>query len=67
MLIKMNIKKSKYKCPRCHGESIIDYGEIIECVNCRLEFYKRSFETVKENNILAISELDDFVRIFMKN
>ena len=67
MYIKMNNKKSKYKCPRCRGENIIDYGEIIECVKCQLEFYKRSFETVKKKNILAISELNDFVRILMEN
>lgn len=67
MYIKMNNKKSKYKCPRCRGESIIDYGETIECVKCQLEFYKRSFETVKKKNILAISELNDFVRILMEN
>ena len=59
--------KTKYKCPRCRGENIIDYGEIIECVKCQLEFYKKSFETMKKKNILAISELKDFVRILMEN
>ena len=57
----MKNKSIIYKCPRCHGKNIIDYGEIIECMKCRLEFYKEHVKTLTNSNILAISELSDIV------
>ncbi len=57
----------KYKCPRCHEKKIIDYGEIVECTKCKLEFYKKDIETLSRSNILAISELNDFIRIFIES
>jgi len=57
----------KYKCPRCHEKKTIDYGEIVECTKCKLEFYKRDIETLKRSNILAISELNDFIRILIES
>ena len=60
-------KLIKYKCPRCHEKKTIDYGEIIECPKCQLEFYKRDIETLNRSNILAISELNDLVRILMES
>ena len=57
----------KYKCPRCRGKKTIDYGEVIECLKCQLEFYKRDIETLNRSNILAISELNDLVRILIES
>ena len=57
----------KYKCPSCNGNNIIDYGETFECVNCELDFFKEGFETYEKSNILAISELQTFAKIFEKN
>ncbi len=57
----------KYKCPRCHEKNTIDFGKTIECIKCHLEFYKRDIETLKQSNILAISELNDFIRILLES
>ena len=60
-------KMIKYKCPRCHEKKTIDFGATIQCTKCFLEFYKKDIETLKKSNILAISELNDFVRILMES
>ncbi len=57
----------KYKCPRCDGEQTIDYGETFQCVKCLLEFYKEDIEMYEKSDILAISELSAFIKIFMGN
>ncbi len=62
----MKNKLIKYKCPRCHSDNTFDFDETIECVKCQLEFYKRDIETLKKSHILAISELNDFTRILLR-
>ncbi len=47
----------KLNCPRCNSERIIDYEDIIECLDCNLEFEKKDFELIEDkSNILAIQE-----------
>ncbi len=57
----------KYKCPRCNGESTVDYGETFQCEKCLLEFYKEDMETYEKKDILAISELSAIMKVFAKN
>ncbi len=57
----------KYKCPRCDGEYTIDYGETFQCVKCLLEFYKEDMKMYEKSDILAISELSAFIKIFTEN
>ena len=63
----MNNKMIAYKCPRCNKKDTIDFGETVECVNCGLEFYKRSIEIIRKEDVLALSELMVFKRAFMEN
>jgi Zn-finger protein len=45
------------QCPRCDGNKIIDNGETIDCVDCKLEFEKNDIETIKDKrNILSLQE-----------
>ncbi|TFG01391.1 MAG: hypothetical protein EU539_14100 [Promethearchaeota archaeon] len=48
--------KKKYRCPRCHNDEIINYGDTFECPKCRLEFEKRDFKLFDEDQILSIEE-----------
>ena len=44
----------RLNCPRCNGERIINYEDIIECLDCDLEFEKKDFELIEDkSNILA--------------
>ena len=49
-------------CPRCKSNNIIDMGDTIDCLDCRLEFEKIDIKTLETSQILAISEKLDFVR-----
>ncbi len=44
-------------CPRCNSKYVINFKDTIECLKCRLEFYKNSIifdslETKKGNPIM---------------
>lgn len=64
----MNAEKEKIRrCPRCGGNQIMDYGEIIECLDCKLEFQKIDFKLVEDKaRILAIQEKKAFIDSFKK-
>ena len=63
----MKNSSNKYKCPRCGGEYTIDYGETFECVKYLSEFYKEDIAAYEKSNILAITELVAFIKIFTEN
>jgi transposase-like protein len=50
------------KCPRCDNSNLIDYGNIIECPRCNLEFHKKDLLNLKQDEILAISEKMTFIK-----
>jgi hypothetical protein len=54
-------------CPRCKSSKIIDMGDTIDCVDCRLEFEKIDIKTLESNQILAISEKLEFMRSIKNN
>ncbi|MFX0010606.1 MAG: hypothetical protein ACFE9R_09845 [Candidatus Hermodarchaeota archaeon] len=54
-------------CPRCKGKNVIDMGDTIDCVDCRLEFEKIDIKTLKSNQILSISEKLGFVKSIKNN
>jgi transcription elongation factor Elf1 len=46
-----------FQCPRCNGERIIDNGDTIDCVDCKLEFEKEDLEKIKDkSSILSLKE-----------
>lgn len=62
------MKQKNLKCPRCNGNNIENYGEIIECHDCNLEFEKKDIETIKDkSNILSIQEKEEFIDIMKEN
>jgi len=57
-----------YNCPRCNGDNIEDYGEIIECVDCKLEFEKEDIDQIEDKTtILSIQEKKGFIKSMKKN
>lgn len=66
MVLKVNVLTDKnYRCPRCKREEIIDQGESIGCVPCDLEFDKSDLETFDEDDILARSEKQGIIKVFL--
>ena len=55
----------KYRCPKCRREEIIDQGEPIGCMPCDLEFDKSDLETFDEEDILARSEKQGIIKVFL--
>jgi len=64
------IMKTNYYCPRCHTTKISEYEETFECTKCRdnngfpLEFEKKSFGKIPDDEILARREMTSFVGAF---
>lgn len=52
--------KISYRCPRCKNDSILDFAEIIYCPLCNLDFYKKYFGDLQEEDMLSLQELHDF-------
>ena len=45
------------QCPRCRGNKIIDNGNTIDCVDCKLEFEKEDLENIEDkSSILSLQE-----------
>ncbi len=45
------------KCPRCNSKYIINFIDTIECLNCRLEFYKIDIKNIDDkSSVLSIQE-----------
>ncbi len=61
------MKNNSLKCPRCKHTDIINYGEIIECTNCNLEFHKKDLLNLKPDEILSISEKMTFMKSLKNN
>ncbi len=61
------MKNRTIKCPRCNRTDVIDYGEIIECTNCNLEFHKKDLLNLNQDEILAISEKMAFMKSIKNN
>jgi len=60
-----HIMPSVNRCPACDSEDIIDYGDLIECGRCGLEFFKESIESdIDEENLLSEQELKAFAKAF---
>ena len=59
--------ETKFRCPRCKSNKIIDMGDTIDCPVCRLEFEKIDIINLKSDEILAISEKLSFIRSIKKN
>jgi ribosomal protein S27AE len=57
----------KYHCPRCKSTEIYDYGERFDCMKCILEFEKKDFETLDDEDILSTQEKLKIVNIFKNN
>ncbi|MFX1478047.1 MAG: hypothetical protein ACFFCI_07935 [Promethearchaeota archaeon] len=53
-----------YYCPRCKSSDVEDWGEIIYCPHCDLEFDKEFFGEVDDEDILSREELSAFTKVF---
>lgn len=58
--------KIEYRCPRCRGAKILDYKFHIKCIDCNLEFDKRSIRGLDEENVLALSEKEGIIRVLQE-
>jgi hypothetical protein len=46
-----------FQCPRCYGNRIIDNGDTIDCVDCKLEFEKVDLKNIDDKtSILSLQE-----------
>jgi len=53
-----------YACPRCNSRHVIDLKDNIQCSNCHQEFSKKDLDRLEKDQILSISEKQEFIRIF---
>jgi len=59
------IQKKDFNCPRCKSKNVINYEDTIECVKCKLEFYKKDLIDIKdESTILSIQEKKNIIGTF---
>lgn len=59
------MSKEKFRCPRCLSQEMKDYGDILECLDCKLEFDKIDINTIYDkSNILSIQEKRGIAEIF---
>lgn len=57
--------KKKFNCPRCNGDNVKDFGDIIECLDCKLEFDKSDINIIDDkSNILSIQEKKKVIDVF---
>lgn len=67
LLIVMFISQipSDFHCPNCGCGEFYDYGEIIECKNCRFEYFKEFLGSeIDKENLLSDHELEGLVDSF---
>jgi ribosomal protein S27AE len=57
----------KYHCPRCKSSKIYDYEERFDCMKCLLEFEKKDFETLDDEDILSTQEKLKIVGMFKES
>jgi hypothetical protein len=60
-------KKKRVKplyCPRCKTREVYDYGERFECMKCLLEFDKKDFYRMEDDEILSIKEKLKISKVF---
>ena len=55
---------TEYHCPRCQSKNVIDNGDSIHCLNCKLDFDKEVIGQIDDEDILARQELGGFVKAF---
>ncbi len=59
--------EKKLICPRCGETNVKDYGKIIECLDCDLEFFKDYIENIDDKTaVLSIQEMKKIVEEFKK-
>ena len=59
--------RKQYHCPRCKSTEIYDYGERFDCMKCLLEFEKKDFETLDDEDILSVQGKLRIASLFKKN
>ncbi len=55
---------TKYRCPACKSNKVIEYDEYIECTSCHMEFFKEGLDEIEDENQLSVQELDGIVKAF---
>ena len=56
---------SKYRCPLCNADDIIEYEKTIECPHCGRKWHKDFISgEIDEENILSDQELKGFLDTF---
>ena len=56
--------QSSYLCPRCNSRNILEYDDLIECLDCSLTFTKEILEEIDDEHILSQEELGAFLDVF---
>ena len=54
----------EYYCPRCKSSDVEDWGEIIYCPHCDLEFDNEFIGEIDDEDILSREELAAFSKTF---
>ena len=56
---------SKYRCPSCNSDNIIEYEKTIECPHCKRSWHKDFIDSdIEKDHILSDQELDAFLDAF---
>lgn len=56
-----------YYCPRCKSSDVEDWGVLIYCPHCDLEFDKEFLGKIDDEDILSREELGAFGKTFEKD
>ncbi len=54
---KVKFIKDKYHCPKCKKTEFADYGEVVECTTCLLEFDKNLLGKIPDDELLSREEM----------
>lgn len=60
----MGNMQSSYCCPRCQSRIVLEYDDVIECLDCSLTFTKDILEEVDDEHVLSQEELGRFLDAF---
>ncbi|MFX1279901.1 MAG: hypothetical protein ACFFA3_10830 [Promethearchaeota archaeon] len=56
--------QSSHLCPRCNSRNILEYDDLIECLDCNLTYTKEILEEIDDEYFLSLDDLGSFMDVF---
>ena len=55
---------AKHRCPRCGSADLLEFKDVVKCMECRLMFRTQFLNKIDDDKILAEEEKKAFLDIF---